>query len=61
MSDKAGENAFVHMRMTDRTDELGNRILFIEEIQSDMHQPINAALRSVRKMAEEGKPPMPGE
>jgi len=60
MSNKAGENAFVHMRMTDRTDELGNRILFIEEIQSDMHQPINAALRSVKRMAQEGKPPVPG-
>jgi len=60
MSSKAGDNAFVHMRMTDRTDELGNRILFIEEIQSDMHQPINSALRSVKRMEQQGKPPVPG-
>ena len=55
-----GKNAFVHMRMTDRTDEYGRRILFIEEIQSDMHQPINAALRSVKRMVQEGTPPVPG-
>ena len=56
-----GKNAFVHMRMSDRTDVLGNRILFIEEIQSDMHQPINAALRSVRRMEQQGMPPVPGD
>ena len=39
---------------------LGNRILFIEEIQSDMHQPINAALRSVRRTEQQGLPPVPG-
>ena len=55
MPDKAGENAFVHMRMTDRTDELGNRILFIEEIQSDMHQPINAAKRVASKALQRGE------
>jgi len=57
--DEYGKNAFVHMRMSDRTDVLGNRILFIEEIQSDMHQPINAAMRSVRRMEQQGKPPVP--
>ena len=56
-----GKNAFVHMRMTDRTDEYGRRILFIEEIQSDMHQPIRQAQKHVKQMVEEGKPPMPGE
>jgi hypothetical protein len=56
-----GKNAFVHMRMTDRTDEYGRRILFIEEIQSDMHQPIRQAQKYVKQMVEEGKPPMPGE
>ncbi len=42
-------NGFVHMRTSDRTDEFGRRILHIEEIQSDMHQPINAAGRRVKK------------
>ena len=39
------ENAFVHTRVSDRTDEFGRRILFVEEIQSDMHQPIQRAIR----------------
>jgi hypothetical protein len=38
-------NAFVHVRTTDRTDEFGRRMLFVEEIQSDMHQPLQRALR----------------
>ena len=42
-------NGFVHMRTSDRTDQFGRRILHIEEIQSDMHQPINAAGRRVKK------------
>ena len=37
------------MRTSDRTDAFGRRILHIEEIQSDMHQPINAAARRVKK------------
>ena len=41
-------NAFVHMRTSDRTDEFGRRLLHIEEIQSDMHQPINRAAREVK-------------
>ena len=40
------ENAFVHVRTSDRTDEFGRRMLFVEEIQSDMHQPIQSALRA---------------
>jgi hypothetical protein len=48
-------NAFVHMRTSDRTDEFGRRILHIEEIQSDMHQPINAASRRVKKAQAAGQ------
>jgi hypothetical protein len=46
-SQRAG--GFVHMRTSDRTDAFGRRILHIEEIQSDMHQPVNAAARRVKK------------
>ncbi len=46
-SQRAG--GFVHMRASDRTDAFGRRILHIEEIQSDMHQPVNAAARRVKK------------
>ena len=42
---KARENAFVHARVSDRTDEFGRRLMFVEEIQSDMHQKIQRALR----------------
>lgn len=31
-------NVLAHIRMNDRTDADGNRVLFIEEIQSDWHQ-----------------------
>jgi hypothetical protein len=48
-------NAFVHMRTSDRTDEFGRRILHIEEIQSDMHQPINSAARRVKKAQAAGQ------
>ena len=48
-------NGFVHMRTSDRTDEFGRRILHIEEIQSDMHQPINAAGRRVKKAQAAGQ------
>ena len=60
LSDKDQMGGFVHMRTSDRTDEFGRRILHIEEIQSDMHQKINSAMRSVRRMEKEGKPPVPG-
>ena len=50
-SQRAG--GFVHMRTSDRTDAFGRRILHIEEIQSDMHQPVNAAARRVKKYQEE--------
>ena len=47
-----GENAFMHARVSDRVDEYGNKLIFVEEFQSDMHQPISAALRKAEK---EGK------
>ena len=47
------KNAFVHLRTSDRTDEFGRRMLFMEEIQSDMHQPIQ---RVIRDAASKGKP-----
>ena len=45
-------NAFMHARISDRVDEYGNKLLFVEEFQSDMHQPISAA---IRKATKEGK------
>ena len=48
---------FVHTRVSDRTDEFGRRILHIEEIQSDLHQKVNAAARRVRKAQFDGKKP----
>ena len=48
---------FVHTRVSDRTDEFGRRILHIEEIQSDLHQKVNAAARRVRKDILDGKKP----
>jgi hypothetical protein len=49
-----GENAFMHLRVSDRIDEYGNKFIFMEEIQSDMHQPISAALRRMRKLEAQG-------
>jgi len=46
------DNAFMHARVSDRTDEFGNRLLFVEEFQSDMHQPIS---RVVREATQQGK------
>ena len=57
LSSKDKSGGFVHMRTSDRTDEFGRRILHIEEIQSDMHQPINAAARRVKKAIADGKKP----
>jgi hypothetical protein len=51
----------VHSRTSDRADQFGRRLLHIEEIQSDMHQKVNAAQRALKKMhanwAKEGKTP----
>ena len=43
------DNAFMHARISDRVDEYGNKLLFVEEFQSDMHQPISAAVREATK------------
>jgi len=43
------QNAFMHARISDRVDEYGNKLLFVEEFQSDMHQPISAAVREATK------------
>ena len=54
-----GENAFMHARVSDRVDEYGNKLLFVEEFQSDMHQPISSAIRAAdkagKKVGKEGK------
>ena len=39
-TNKEGNNPVFWMRASERVDEQGNRILFIEEIQSDMHQKV---------------------
>ena len=36
------QNMFVWVRFSDRTDEYGRKLLFVEEIQSDMHQTARA-------------------
>ncbi|HAT63790.1 MAG TPA: hypothetical protein DCS66_04185, partial [Flavobacteriaceae bacterium] len=61
LSSSKRENAFVHSRVSDRTDEFGRRVLHIEEIQSDMHQRINAAARKVRKAKLAGEKPSAGD
>ena len=38
---KDAEGGFVHARISDRIDEAGRKILFVEEIQSDMHQSVH--------------------
>jgi len=42
-SQRAG--GVVHARVSDRTDEFGRRLMFVEEIQSDMHQRVQRAMR----------------
>ena len=39
----------MHARVSDRVDEYGNKLIFVEEFQSDMHQPVSAALRKAEK------------
>jgi len=58
-SQRAG--GVVHARTSDRTDQFGRRILNIEEIQSDMHQHVNAAQRLVKRKLAEGKKPTASE
>jgi len=57
LSEKDQLGGFVHTRVSDRTDEFGRRILHIDEIQSDLHQKVNAARRRVRKAELDGKKP----
>ena len=58
-ADRSG--GVVHTRTSDRADQFGRRLLHIEEIQSDMHQHVNAAQRQLKRMhakwAQEGKTP----
>ena len=49
LADRDTMGGFMHMRISDRTDEFGRRILHIEEIQADMHQAMNAAQRALKK------------
>tara|TARA_R100001163_G_C5064316_1_gene201888 strand:+ start:117 stop:2864 length:2748 start_codon:yes stop_codon:yes gene_type:complete len=44
-TDDMAQNTFVHARISDRTDNFGRKLMFIEEIQSDMHQRPQKALR----------------
>jgi len=44
----------MHVRLSDRIDEYGNKFIFVEEIQSDMHQPISAAMRKLKKLEAQG-------
>ena len=39
-SNNSGNNPVFWMRASERTDEAGRRVLFIEEIQSDLHQGV---------------------
>lgn len=39
-ANEAGNNPFMWFRASERVDESGRRVLFIEEIQSDMHQQV---------------------
>jgi len=48
-SDEVAKNAFVHTRISDRTDNFGRKLLFVEEIQSDMHQKPQKAIREGRE------------
>ena len=49
LADTDTMGGFMHMRISDRTDEFGRRVLHIEEIQADMHQAMNRKQRNVRK------------
>ena len=57
LADKDTMGGFMHMRVSDRTDEFGRRILHIEEIQSDMHQAMNRKQREIKKIIELGNKP----
>ena len=61
LADRDTMGGFMHMRISDRTDEFGRRVLHIEEIQADMHQAMNRKQRAVKKKLEEGKSVSPEE
>ena len=44
----ARSGGIVHARVSDRTDEFGRRLMFVEEIQSDMHQRVQRAMREAK-------------
>tara|TARA_X000001388_G_scaffold39374_3_gene27795 strand:- start:301 stop:4020 length:3720 start_codon:yes stop_codon:yes gene_type:complete len=48
-TDDMAQNTFVHARISDRTDNFGRKLMFVEEIQSDMHQRPQKALRRGEK------------
>jgi hypothetical protein len=47
-ADDVIKNMFVHTRISDRTDNFGRKLIFVEEIQSDMHQRPQKAIREGR-------------
>jgi len=57
LADRETMGGFMHMRISDRTDEFGRRVLHIEEIQADMHQAMNRKQREIKRMIEEGRKP----
>ena len=61
LGDSERMGGVVHARTTDRADQFGRRLLHIEEIQSDMHQKVNAAQRLVKRKIAEGKKPTASE
>ena len=48
-----GADQILHYRISDRVDTEGNKVLFVEEIQSDLHQ----AARTRRYISEDGSVP----
>ena len=55
LADKDTMGGFMHVRMSDRTDEFGRRVLHIEEIQADMHQAMNRKQRAIKRKLAEGQ------
>ena len=49
LKNERADGIFVHSRISDRTDNFGRKLLFVEEIQSDMHQRPQKALRQGSK------------
>ncbi len=49
LKDERAQGIFVHSRISDRTDNFGRKLLFVEEIQSDMHQRPQKSIRQGNK------------